>query len=592
LRSFLCYDPSELIQRPFHYAIVDEADSILIDEGRIPLVIAGERPLEVNKLETLAELVKTFSPGLDYSIDEERRNVNLSEQGIIQAETRLRCGNLYTAKNTALLALLNNALHAEVLLKRDVDYIIQKGRVELVDEFTRRVVENRHWPDGLQEAVEAKEGLNHSESGKILGSITMQHFLNCYPKIAGMTGTAIAAADEFKEFYNLDVVVIPPNRPSIRVDEADKVFTHRAAKFSALLQDITLIHGTGRPILVGTANIQESEQLAKMLDQAGLPYQLLNAKNDEHEAKIIAQAGTPGAITISTNMAGRGTDIRLGGVDEQESELVKALGGLYVIGVNHFESTRIDNQLRGRTGRQGNPGSSRFYISLEDELIVRYGIRELTPERYRSLKQEQPINDPIVSCQIHDAQKTIEAQNFEIHKKLWKYSWIVEKQRRIIHRWRQAVLLDQERPCLFQTALPERYLQLSLKYGENILQKAEKLVTLYQIDSFWADFLEQVAEVREGIHLVALSGRIPLNEFNKATMELYLKLKPGIEQAIVRTLNTIEITENGFDSEKASLKTPSATWTYMISDTLFSSKLQIALTPLVKKLLKKECPDM
>ncbi len=584
LRSFLSYAPSELLQRPFHYAIVDEADSILIDEGRTPLVIAGKQTIINDRLIPLADLVRTLLSGIDYDIDENSRNVYLLEPGINKAEVKLQCGNLYAPHNLALLTSLHNALHAEVLLHRDIDYIIQNGGMELVDEFTGRVVENRHWPDGLQEAVEAKEGLIHGENGKILGSITMQHFLNCYPKIAGMTGTAATAADEFKEFYNLDIVVIPPNRPLIRIDEADKVFTHQAAKFSGLLQDITLIHATGRPILVGTGSIQESEQLARMLDHAGLPHQLLNAKNDELEAKIIAGAGALGAITISTNMAGRGTDIRLGGVDENESEPVKALGGLYVIGVNHFESTRVDKQLRGRAGRHGDPGSSRFYISLEDELIVRHGVKELIPEKYKDSKQEQPIYDPIVGRQIHTAQKIIEAQNFEIRKNLWKYSWIIEKQRRVIHQWRQAVLLDQERPYLFKTVLPERYKQLALRYKENVLEQAEKYVTLYQIDSQWADFLEDVSEIREGIHLVSLSGRIPLNEFHERVMEVYLNLHSRIQQAIIKTLRTVEITENGIAPEKAGLKGPSATWSYMINDTLFSRNLKTAL---VKRSLNK-----
>ncbi len=587
LRSFLCYDPAELLQRPFHYAIVDEADSILIDEGRIPLVIAGKRPFEKYHLVFLADLVRTFLSGIDYGIDENSRNVNLLEHGINKVEAKLNCGNLYAPKNSALLTLLNNALHAEVLLRRDIDYIVQKGRVELVDEYTGRVVENRHWPDALQEAVEAKEGLVYSGRGKILGSITMQHFLNSYPKVAGMTGTAVAAANEFKEFYNLDVVVIPPNCPSIRADEADKIFTHQAAKFSALIQEITAVHATGRPILIGTGSVQESEQLAKMLDNVGLPYQLLNAKNDELEAKIIAQAGALGTITISTNMAGRGTDIRLGGVDEKDGELIKALGGLYVIGLNHFESARIDNQLRGRAGRQGDPGSSRFYISLEDDLIARYGIKGLIPEKYRYLKQEQSITDPVVSRQISHAQKTIEAQNFEIRRTLWKYSWIMEKQRLILQQHRQAILLNQEIPCLFQNSLPERYQQLIKTLEEQVLREAEKYVTLYQIDSFWADFLEEAAEIREGIHLVQLSGKIPLHEFHKEVINLYSNLQSRIEQAIIDTLRTVEITVNGVCLEREGLKRPSATWTYMINDTPFGSNLQMALTPLVKKLLKK-----
>lgn len=593
LRSFLCLEPVDLVQRPFNYVIVDEADSLLIDEGRIPLVIAGSRPFAELGLDSLTQLVKTFAPGMDYSIDEYQRNVFLTEQGVARAENALKCGNLYTPKNLTLLTLLNNALHAEVLLKRDVDYIVRDGKVELVDEFTGRVIENRHWPVGLQEALEAKEGLRNHVSGQILGSITLQHFLNCYPKIAGMTGTAQIAADEFKEFYNLDLVVIPPNRPCIRADEPDLIFTTLEAKFTALLQEITTVHASGRPILIGTANVQESEQLAGMLTEAQIPFQLLNAKNDELEAEIIAQAGALGAVTISTNMAGRGTDIQLGGLDAAgkvktgERDQVVALGGLYVIGTNHFESARIDLQLRGRSGRQGDPGASRFFISLEDELIVRYGIKELIPVPYRHSQSPEPITDLMVRQQITSAQKIIEAQNFEIRKNLWKYSWILEQKRQLIQDRRQRILLGQENPEIFADALPERYQELAPQVGETVLQRVEKYVTLHTLDTLWAEFLEEVGQIRESIYLVNLSGRTPLVEFHREVGKAFLILQQRIEEEIVETLGRVEITKAGIDLEKEGLRGPSATWTYLINDTPFGSKLEMFLGPILKKILKK-----
>lgn len=593
LRSFLCLEPVDLVQRPFNYVIVDEADSLLIDEGRIPLVIAGSRPFAELELDSLTQLVKTFAPGMDYSIDEYQRNVFLTEQGVARAENALKCGNLYTPKNLTLLTLLNNALHAEVLLKRDVDYIVRDGKVELVDEFTGRVIENRHWPDGLQEALEAKEGLRNHVSGQILGSITLQHFLNCYPKIAGMTGTAQIAADEFKEFYNLDLVVIPPNRPCIRADEPDLIFTTLEAKFTALLQEITTVHASGRPILIGTANVQESEQLAGMLTEAQIPFQLLNAKNDELEAEIIAQAGAWGAVTISTNMAGRGTDIQLGGLDAAgkvktgERDQVVALGGLYVIGTNHFESARIDLQLRGRSGRQGDPGASRFFISLEDELIVRYGIKELIPVPYRHSQSPEPITDLMVRQQITSAQKIIEAQNFEIRKNLWKYSWILEQKRQLIQDRRQRILLGQENPEIFADALPERYQELAPQVGETVLQRVEKYVTLHTLDTLWAEFLEEVGQIRESIYLVNLSGRTPLVEFHREVGKAFLILQQRIEEEIVETLGRVEITKAGIDLEKEGMRGPSATWTYLVNDTPFGSKLEMFLGPLLKKILKK-----
>jgi preprotein translocase subunit SecA len=587
LRSFLCYDQEELLQRPFHFAIVDEADSILIDEGRIPLVIAGNCPFQETELRPFAELVRELQLGTDYSFDENKRNVYLTEAGIARLEKKLGSRNLYTINNLTLLTQLNNALHAETLLLKDIDYIIRDGRVELVDEFTGRVVENRHWPDGLQESIEAKENLDHRSSGKLLGSITLQHFLNCYPKIAGMTGTARTAADEFKEFYNLEVVVIPPNRPYIRTDEPDLIFTHQAAKLAALIAEITKVHATGRPILIGTGNIQESEHLANLLAPTGILYKLLNAKNDELEAEIIAEAGSLGTVTIATNMAGRGTDIHLGGLNEQDREQVTALGGLYVIGANHFESTRIDDQLRGRAGRQGDPGSSRFFISLEDELITQYGIMELIPTKYKDLKQNEPIVDSLVAKQIIIAQKIIEAQNYEIRRNLWEYAWIVEQQRRIIHERRQSILLELETPHLFKTALPDRYQELAKDLGEAVLNKVEKYVTLSKIDLLWADFLDEIAQIREGIHLVCISGKNPLLEFHKMVTDAYQDLQLQIEQEIIETLKYVKITTNGIDLKQAGLRGPSATWTYLINDTPFGGKLQMQLAPLLKKLLKK-----
>lgn len=592
LRSFLSLDPADLLQRPFNYVIVDEADSLLIDEGRIPLVIAGARPFAELELNSLTKLAKTFQPGIDYSIDEYQRNVFLTEQGVARAEIALNCGNLYTPKNLTLLTLLNNALHAEALVKRDVDYIVREGKVELVDEFTGRVIENRHWPDGLQEALEAKEGLRNHVSGQILGSITLQHFLNCYPKIAGMTGTAQTAADEFKEFYNLDLVVIPPNRPCIRADEPDLIFTTLEAKLAALIREITTVHASGRPILIGTASIQESEQLAGMLAEAYIPYQLLNAKNDELEAQIIAQAGALGAVTISTNMAGRGTDIQLGGLDatgrvkDLEREQVVALGGLYVIGTNHFESARIDLQLRGRSGRQGDPGSSRFFISLEDELIIRYGIKELIPAPYRHSRSPEPIADLMVRRQIISAQKIIESQNFEIRKNLWKYSWIVEQKRQLIQDRRQRILMDKENPEIFAKALPDRYLELAPQVGEEVMKRVEKYITLYTLDTLWAEFLEEVSQIRESIYLVNLSGRTPLVEFHREVGKAFLVLQQRIEEEIVETLGRVEITKAGIDLEKEGLRGPSATWTYLVNDTPFGSKLEMFLRPLLKKILK------
>ena len=328
------------------------------------------------------------------------------------------------------------ALHAETLLRRDRDYVVRDGRVEIVDEWTGRVADNRRWPHGIQPAVEAKEGVTIQREGRILGSIPLQHFVSLYSGLAGMTATAESAAEEFRAFFGLTTVVFPPNRLCGRTDEDDVVFTiaqRRWQRSSRRLRPCTRPAG---PILVGTASVRESEELAALLSARGLPLHVLNARQDAHEAQIISRAGTLGALTISTNMAGRGTDIVLGGGDEHERAAVVALGGLYVVGTNRHESRRIDDQLRGRAGRQGDPGTSRFFISLEDDLIQRYGVMSLIPASHRPVHQAGPIADPIVAREIARAQRIVDGQNFDIRRTLWKYSELVENQRRIVYEWR------------------------------------------------------------------------------------------------------------------------------------------------------------
>ena len=432
LRDQLCYTVEGLVHRDFNFAVVDEADSILIDEARVPLVIAGSTTRPKADLEQLTQMVKSFKEGIDYETDEGKRNIFLTDGGHQRIERILGCGSLHAPENLDLLTRVNQALHAEFLIHRDVDYIVREGKVKIVDEFTGRVVKDRHWPDGLQAAVEAKEKIQQGAGGSILGSITLQHFLALYPKICGMTATAQPAAGEFFRFYGLKVVVIPPHRDCIRIDHPDLIFTHKASKHRALVAEIESNYNQQRPVLVGTASVEESEELVLELKKAGISFQVLNAKNDELEAEIISNAGSPGAVTISTNMAGRGTDIKLGGDREQERDKVVALGGLYVIGTNRHESLRIDNQLRGRAGRQGDPGSSRFFISLEDNLIERYGIKHLFPKKYRTLQQNAPIESPVVSREIVRGQRIIEGQNFDIRKTLWNYSILIEKHRKLL----------------------------------------------------------------------------------------------------------------------------------------------------------------
>lgn len=574
LRDSLCLNTDDLVHRELHYAIVDEADSILIDEARIPLVIAGSTPTPETDPYRLAEVAQGLKLRADFDTDEEGRNVALTEIGIERAQGLLSGADLYAPENVALLTQLNLALHARALLQRDVDYIVQNGRVELVDELTGRVVEDRHWPDGLQTALEAKEGLPLQPQGRILGSITLQHFLRSYSKLAAMTATAQTAAEELNDFCGLGVVVIPPNRPCIRFDQPDVVFTHKEAKTKALITEIRAVHATGRPILVGTSSVEESEHLANRLQNSGICSQVLNAKTDELEARIIAQAGALRAVTISTNMAGRGTDIHLGGEGQDEYETVRSLGGLYVIGTNRHESLRIDHQLRGRAGRQGDPGSSRFFVSLEDNLMLRYGINELIPAKLRPQRQDEPIDHPVIRSEIARAQRIVEGQLFEIRKTLRKYSMVVEQQRQILQTRRLDLLWRRGFSSLLKTHALDRHASLVSAVGEAALERAETLVTLFHIDQQWADHLSEIARIREGIHLARLNGQDPLDQFHRLGTTAFIEMLRKTDEAIVETLLSVEITERGIDLEKAGLKGPCSTWTYLINDDPFEETMK------------------
>lgn len=566
LRDFLALEREKLVRRPFHFAIVDEADSNLIDEARVPLVIAGSEKVKETDHLLVADIARRLSPFSDYSTDEYSRNVHLTERGMDQAELLLKCGNLHDPENLVTLSRLHHALHAEVLLHRDVDYIVRNGKVEIIDEFTGRVAANRRWPEGLHAAVEAKESLEHQQGGRILGTITLQHFINLYPKVCGMTATAQDAAEEFGKFYDLAVVVIPPNEKCIRIDSPDLVFTHEEAKIKALIREISSVHASGRPILVGTSSVKESDRLSDALQEEGISCRILNARNDEKEARIIARAGALHAVTISTNMAGRGTDIRLGGEEEEDRHAVTALGGLYVIGTNRHESRRIDDQLRGRSGRQGDPGSSRFFISLTDDLIERYGIHSLIPPSHRPLDRDEPLDDPVITREIARAQRIIENQNYEIRRTLWKYAMRLEQHRKVVYQWRDDVLQERTPLRLLAVEAGERYREAAARVGDDTLQQVEKQITLHHIDSCWADHLAIIAHIREGVYLFSYSMQDPLDEYHRRTGEAFSSFRQRIRDRIVETFHSVEITEKGIDADREGLRGPSSTWTYLVSD--------------------------
>ncbi len=527
LRDRLALHLKEQVQRAFAAAVIDEVDSILIDEARIPLVIAGGDASEEGLAHGADRLVRTLRPLVHWTVDVGSNNVALTDAGINLVEGAFRCGNLYEERNFNLLTAVQDALHAHALLRRDVDYVVKDGAVEMVDEFKGRIAQDRRWPAGIHRAVEVKEGVAEKRQGMILGSITLQHLVALYPRVCGMTGTAATQALEFEKIYGMQVETIATNRPVIRADEPDEVFKTKAEKEQAVLEEIRRVHATGRPVLVGTGSVEESERLSRMLGDE--PHQVLNARNDELEAAIVARAGERGAVTISTNMAGRGTDIRLG---EGGAEL----GGLCVIGTQKHESRRIDNQLRGRAGRQGDPGSSRFFVSKEDDLLVKYG----------------DIN-PNAGSDVDTVQRLVEGRNLDQRMFLQRYELPVEGQRHHIHEYRQEVL-EGRAECGSELA---------------------RLVTLRTIDDLWADYLARVAEFRSGfpwldwsmtgIPFLTLDRRDPQYEFAQKIHQWFQELEAELPEEIARRVEQAEAGEGGDPGDRG------AVWTYLTTDQPFGS---------------------
>ena len=577
LRDNLCYEKNNLVHRPLHFAIIDEADSILIDEARIPLVIAGAVDDYVAETHHMAIIARKLGQGVDFEYDEYARNLHLTDTGQRCVEKLLKCGNLYASKNLELLTRLNCALHAEFLLHRDVDYIIRNHRIELVDEFTGRVADKRRWPDGIQAALEAKENLDVQSRGTILNSIALQHFLQQYPRICGMTATAQPAEEELRSFYDLHIAVIPPNKPCIRIDHPDVLFGTKAEKTRALIDEIIRVHQSRRPVLVGTRSVQESAALAAALQQRGVSCQVLNAKRDEYEAKIIAQAGRLDAVTISTNMAGRGTDIRLGGSDEKEKQAVVALGGLYVIGTNKHESRRIDQQLRGRAGRQGDPGSSRFFISLEDDLFVKYRLSELLPTGISRNGRNGRIDNPIIRREIARVQRICEGQNLEIKKTLCQYSSLIEKQRAVLFDRRDDILHHHAAAGFFKAQSPETFGQYQSLLSHEELDRLCRAISVYHIDDSWSQYLAEIADIRESIHLQRIGGQEPFVEFQKLAAKIFDELLQELDRKLVRTFNSVRIEDASIDLDELGIKVPSATWTYLVNDNPFENTLGLQL---------------
>jgi len=553
LRDNLVYEKAELVQRGHNFAIVDEVDSILIDEARTPLIISAPAEESTKKYYQFAEIAQRLVPEADYKVDEKYKTATLTELGISKIERILDVPNLYES-DFETIHHVENAIRARSLFVKDKDYVVKDNQVIIVDEFTGRLMPGRRWSEGLHQAVEAKENVEIQRESRTFATISFQNYFRMYKKLAGMTGTAVTEAEEFSKIYNLDVLVIPTNEKVARRDYPDSVYKTRAAKYRAVVNEIETSHKKGLPVLVGTTSIENNELLSNFLRHKKIPHQLLNAKQHEKEALIIAQAGRRGAVTIATNMAGRGVDIKLGGdpFNKEEFDDVVKLGGLYVIGTERHESRRIDNQLRGRSGRQGEPGKSRFYVSLQDDLMRIFGGDQVSHlmERF-GMDENVPIESKIVSKAIESAQKKVETINFDRRKNLVDFDDVMNKHRDVIYKVRQHFLCYADNKDDFKDWFLER---INKFYGDvketfereegelkDIWYEVVKRVSLQVVDIFWMEHLNSMDAMREGIGLRAYGQKDPLVEYQQEGRKMFEKLVSDIWSAIGDRITRVRV---------------------------------------------------
>ena len=626
LRDNMKFRLEDYVQRGHHYAIVDEVDSILVDEARTPLIISGPASMDTDRYYIIDSVVPLLQAEIDYIVDEKARAVNLSDEGVDKVEQKLGIDNIFDPHNMEILHHINQALKAHTLFKRDRDYVVQEGKVLIVDEFTGRLMHGRRWSDGLHQAVEAKEKLKIEPESQTYASITFQNLFRMYTKLSGMTGTAETEEEEFRKIYNLEVVVVPTNRPIVRADHHDIVYKTQGEKFAAVLDDITDAHKRGQPVLVGTVSVEKSDIVSRLLAKRGIPHEVLNAKNHAREAEIVAQAGRKGAVVVSTNMAGRGTDIKLGGdpenlartevdpaVDptgydralerfraqcEAEKAQVLEAGGLHIVGTERHESRRIDNQLRGRSGRQGDPGSSRFYLSLEDDLLRIFGSEKIIGWMERmGLEDNEPIEHRWISNSIENAQKKVEGHNFNIRKNLLEYDDVMNQQRKSVYETRRRVLQGEELrtqvmeccdnvvddildECAPEDVNAEEWDIEGLRerlqrifgivwedteeelrdnaseelrnrmieecratvggkaddLGEESFADVGRMMLLQFTDQFWKDHLLAMDRLRDGIGLRGYGQRNPLLEYKKEGFNMFLLMSAMRDEQVIMSL--------------------------------------------------------
>jgi preprotein translocase subunit SecA len=565
LRDQLVTDVADLVSPNPDVALIDEADSVLVDEALVPLVLAGTTHRETPRLEII-KLAGELSAETDYDTDSDSRNVHLTDVGARKVEKALGGIDLYSEEHVVTtLTEVNVALHAHVLLQRDVHYIVRDDAVHLVNSSRGRIAQLQRWPDGLQAAVEAKEGIETTETGEVLDTITVQALINRYTTVCGMTGTALAAGEQLRQFYRLGVSPIPPNEPNIREDESDRVYITAAAKNDAIVAHIADVHETGQPVLVGTRDVAESEDIHERLLRRGVPAVVLNAKNDAEEAEVIAEAGKFSVVTVSTQMAGRGTDIRLGGSDEADHDRVAELGGLHVVGTGRHHTERLDNQLRGRAGRQGDPGASVFFSSWEDDVVAANLDHNKLP---METDEDGRIVSPKAAGLLDHAQRVAEGRMLDVHANTWRYNHLIAQQRAIIVDRRNTLLRTATAREELADLAPERYEELAEAEGisEERLETICRLIMLYHLDRGWADHLAYLADIRESIHLRALGRQNPLDEFHRLAVDAFASLAADAIEAAQQTFETANVLEEEPGLDLSKLARPTSTWTYMVND--------------------------
>lgn len=553
LRDNMVYRPDDVTQYSHRFVIVDEVDSILIDEARTPLIISAPAEESASLYGQFAAIAKQLKAGEHYTVNEKDRAVAITAEGITTVEGLTGQTNFYDAQNIILVHHLESALKAQALFRRDKDYVVRDGEIMIVDEFTGRLMEGRRYSEGLHQAIEAKEGVEVKRESDTLATISFQNFFRMYDKLAGMTGTAETEAEEFWKIYQLDVVIIPTHRQIQRIDHQDRIYKNEAAKYNAVVKDVKERHEKGQPVLIGTISVEKNEELSRLLRQAGVPHELLNAKQHEKEAQIIAQAGRLGAVTVATNMAGRGVDIVLGGTptEPEDARTVRELGGLHVIGTERHESRRIDNQLRGRSGRQGDNGSSIFYVSVEDDLMRIFGGDRIKMIMERlGLSDEEAIEHKMISGSLEQAQKRVEGHNFDIRKHLVEYDDVMNKHRTVVYHKRNRILTcDPAKDVWLHEQVMDMLgddevtpVEAKVKQaGLDNFKQLERVVYLRVIDTLWIDHLNSMQELREGIGLRGYGQHDPLVEYKHEAYNLFQRLLQTIDDDVVSMLLRAEL---------------------------------------------------